>query len=638
MKHQYQQGLSHWLRVTLFAFGLILSILLTFSGDIFSKGLAQNPADYPRNQALYLNMRDGVKIAIDVWLPENLSVNAKIPTIMRATRYWRAVDLVNDTLESNPNNNNPLTPQPYSGDIEKFNNSGYAVVLVDARGTGASFGTAPISYSPEEIKDYDEIIDWIASQPWSNQKVGAYGTSYDGNTAELMAANQNPVLKAIVPRFNDFDIYNHLIFPGGIFNQGFVEGWNNGNKIFDTSPCSFEPDAEVCGFFRERGIIGVKPVDEDKDLQLLAQAVQEHAANTDIFEAAQKITYKDDKFADTGLDVGNISPYNFQKNIEDSKVAIYGWGSWLDAGTAQGVLNRFMTFRNPQRVVIGPWTHGAVKNANPYLSSNPDVTPSRKEQLTDIVNFFDIYLKEDRPRHRLRRNLKYYTYVEDKWKNTRVWPPRGTRNQRWFLAANNTLSQKNPRKKTGEDKYTINFEATTGEQSRWGQSTNTIVYPDRVEEDNKLLTYTSEPLQQDIEVTGNPIVTLYASSTTDDGAFYVYLEDVDENGRVNYVTEGQLRSLHRKISRERPPYAVFGPYHSFKQKDGQPLEPGQVNKLTFDLLPISTLIQKGHQIRVAIAGNDKDSFVPIPSEATPEITVERNKVYASHIDLPVMRQ
>lgn len=97
MKNQYQQGLSHWLCVTLFAFGLVLSILLTFSGDIFSKGFAQNPADYPRNQALYLNMRDGVKIAIaghdkGSFVPVPSEATPEI-TVERNTVYASHIDL-----------------------------------------------------------------------------------------------------------------------------------------------------------------------------------------------------------------------------------------------------------------------------------------------------------------------------------------------------------------------------------------------------------------------------------------------------------------------------------------------------------------------------------------------------------------
>jgi len=105
---------------------------------------------------------------------------------------------------------------------------------------------------------------------------------------------------------------------------------------------------------------------------------------------------------------------------------------------------------------------------------------------------------------------------------------------------------------------------------------------------------------------------------------------------VIYLTEGQLRTLHRRISTEPPPYKLQVPYHSFKRKDTLPLVPGVVTELTFGLLPTSTLVRAGHRLRIAIAGHDKDTFARIPAEGTPVITLARNVEYASFIDLPVV--
>ncbi len=95
--------------------------------------------------------------------------------------------------------------------------------------------------------------------------------------------------------------------------------------------------------------------------------------------------------------------------------------------------------------------------------------------------------------------------------------------------------------------------------------------------------------------------------------------------------------MHRKVSMDVPPYKTVVPYHSFKRKDGAPLVPGEVTELKFGLLPTSVLIKKGHCIRVAIAGHDKDNFARIPAQGTPTITVARDVVHASCIDLPVIR-
>jgi putative CocE/NonD family hydrolase len=164
------------------------------------------------------------------------------------------------------------------------------------------------------------------------------------------------------------------------------------------------------------------------------------------------------------------------------------------------------------------------------------------------------------------------------------------------------------------------------------------VYGDRRNEDQKLLTYTSAPLEDDLEITGYPVVTLHVASTHADGAFYVYLEDVDPSGYVRYVTEGQLRALHRKVSNETPPYVLLIPYHTFKRVDAEPMVPGETTEITFGILPTSVLIRAGHRIRVAIAGHDADLFERYPAIGDPVITVERNSVYPSKIDLPVINR
>ena len=143
-------------------------------------------------------------------------------------------------------------------------------------------------------------------------------------------------------------------------------------------------------------------------------------------------------------------------------------------------------------------------------------------------------------------------------------------------------------------------------------------------------------LEEDLEITGHPIITLYVTSTSPESAFFVYLEDVDETGRVTYVTEGQLRAIHRKISNEPPPYKMMVPYHTFKRNDVMQLVPGEIVELTFGLLPTSVLIRENHRIRIAIAGHDKDTFDRIPVKETPVITVLRNVHNASFIDIPII--
>jgi uncharacterized protein len=546
-------------------------------------------------RSLYITMRDGVKIAIDVVLPKDLPEGEKLPALMHLTRYLRARE------GAGPNDQQRF-----------FAQHGYAIIYVDVRGTGASFGVWSIPWSKDELKDAGEIVDWITNQPWSNGKVGAFGNSYSGTTAQLLAVTNRPAVRAVVARHYEFDVYTNISFPGGIFNDWMVKNWNESNHQLDLNP-------------------GAMPVQEDKDLTLVRAALKEHAGNIDLYKAAKQINYRDDQWENTNV-IDDFSVYNFHKEIESSKVAINNWGSWLDAGTADAVIKSFLTLSNTHRSIIGAWNHGASQNASPYLSQNPPIVLQRYEWL----RFFDHHLKGIDTGVTLGKELIYYTMGEERWKSTEVWPVEGSSSQRWYMDNRQTLSTEQPSERSGEDNYTIDFEASTGEKNRWRtQLGGPVVYPDRAQEDGRLLTYTSEKLKDDVEITGYPVVSLQVSSTHSDGAFYVYLEEVDEAGKVTYITEGQLRAIHRKISTD-VPYQPAPAYHSFRRKDALPLKPGEIAELRFALLPISVLIKKGHRIRVAIAGHDKSVFARVPAEGTPTIRIARNRDHTSFIELPVV--
>jgi putative CocE/NonD family hydrolase len=607
-------------------YGVLIPVLMSLS---FACVAAQEEG-YPRNQALYVTMRDGVKIAVDVWLPENLEHGDRLPTIMRATRYWRAVDMVDTRLEKDRN----------FDEAQHFNGDGYALVIVDGRGSGASFGTRPYELSEDETADYGEIVDWIIDQPWSNQRVGAYGVSYAGNTTEMLVVNRHPAVKAVAPLFNDFDNFGHLIFPGGLLTVGFLEDWGDSVHHMDRNDaCAVArvTGSECEALKKERR--GVKPVDADEDGSLLAAAVREHQENVHPFEAALQYEYRDDPWGEGGVrGVGyKRSPAGHLPDIEASGVPMLIRVGWQDAATVNGALGRYMTISNPQQVFIGPWDHGARNNADPFLPPDTPVEPSREEQNGRLLEFFDTFLK-DTGSGSMDSAIHYYTLGAGEWKTTKVWPPKGFETERWYFGADGLLGKEPPQSDTGADRYAVDFEATTGRHNRWytNGGAGDVVYPDRSEEDKKLLTYTSAPMKQDVTITGHPLVTLYVASTATDGAFIVYLEDVAADGRVTYITEGELRGVMRRVTEEPPPYKKLGPHRSELRADALPLVPGEVAELTFELWATSVLIEQGHCIRVAVAGADKDTFLRYPkSGEQPVLSIERSRHHASSIQLPV---
>ena len=117
-----------------------------------------------RLQSLYVPVSDGVRLAVDVWLPvERVAAGEAVGAVVRSTRYYRAEEPARVGPEFDANR----------AEGELWNAAGFAFVVADVRGTGASFGVRSSELGEREIDDFGELIDWVAAWPWSNGRVGA---------------------------------------------------------------------------------------------------------------------------------------------------------------------------------------------------------------------------------------------------------------------------------------------------------------------------------------------------------------------------------------------------------------------------------------------------------------------------------
>jgi hypothetical protein len=234
--------------------------------------------------------------------------------------------------------------------------------------------------------------------------------------------------------------------------------------------------------------------------------------------------------------------------------------------------------------------------------------------------------------------VRYFTMCSEQWRSATSWPPEAT-NLDLYLSGGGSLTLAPARELEASDQHAVAIDATSGTSSRWVSYVNIagarIGYPDRREQDERAITYTSAPLEEDREVTGHPLVTIYLASDQPSGQFFVYLEDVTPTGEVVYVTEGQLELQHRGLSTAPAPYALVTPYRSFARADAEPLTPGAVEQITVDLWPTSYLFRKGHRIRVALAGADVDNFAS-PEGPAPNWRIFRDARRPSRITLPVV--
>jgi putative CocE/NonD family hydrolase len=333
-------------------------------------------ADYT-TRAQYITVRDGTRLAVEMLVPDGKS-GEKFPVVLVQERYWRAMRLripfrwlfrripMIDKL------------------VHLVCDRGFAIVFVDDRGTGASFGTKDYPFAPAEVEDTGDIIGWIVQQPWCDGNVATFGSSYTGTMSELSASREHPALKGVFAMHNSWDLYTSIGFPGGLWNVGFQKPWSILTRYLDKN--------SVMGYVKLKEYLpalflqSVKPVDEDKNGELLRQAVKEHEQNHYVIETSKGITCRDDPVDDKGMTVDRISVFAYKDQIERSGVPLYCWSSWFDAGYGQAVIDRFLTFSNPQRAVIGDWNHGAVLRANPFSPENKKVKIPQSEQAIEWTN------------------------------------------------------------------------------------------------------------------------------------------------------------------------------------------------------------------------------------------------------------
>jgi putative CocE/NonD family hydrolase len=553
----------------------------------------------------YLTAEDSTRIAVDVWRPPT-EPGVMLPASIRSTRYWRDAQ------------GNPVPEHRLGVEIRLWTEAGFAFVLVDARGTGASGGTWPNTISDGERSDLHMVVDWVLAQPWSDGTVGGSGTSYEGSTTLLLASTGHPAVKAVVPRFAPYDAYHHIGFPGGVPNDGFLGAWAAFNWTLDGHP--ERADAEQL-----LPVAGIpRPVPgHEAELDALRA---EHADNWDLAAAFRSAVSREDVTDAFGELSETTGAHGRIKQLRAARVPTWLWSAWYDGAYAVAALAQLMDPELDVRVTIGPWAHGGIWSVlGDPLQPGAPIAPTYDEQqrmLTAYLQHHQTGAVDDPSPARLR----YFT-LGDGWHDADTWPPAGTTMERNWLGADGGLAV-GP--EAGATTYDVDFSATTGRSNRWWLSVP-VEYGDRRDEDRKLVVWDGDPLPQDTEITGNPVASLRVSSTASDGAFHVYLETVAPDGTVTYLNEGNLRGVHRKLGQGRPPYATFGPWHSYSADDLAPLPVGEEVELVITLWPMSARVPAGHRLRVCVAGADDGIFRRIPDEGAVQLSIAAT----SWIDLPV---
>ncbi|MGW1179271.1 CocE/NonD family hydrolase [Kitasatospora sp. NPDC002543] len=589
------------------------------------------PAE-PTLRSRYVTMPDGVRLAVDVHLPQGTRAGADLPTVLSTQRYWRARVRTGE----------PVPPGGAGGEAERWTSRGYAFVVADLRGTGASFGTLTSELGADLTADSGPLSDWIAAQPWSNGRVGTTGISYGGDTAMLATSLGNHHITAAAPISYDFDPYEDLVRPGGVLIEPRIARYGLLLRVLDRAGgTTCETDEKTRALCADFGLTGLqpRPVDGPDGQALLAAARAEHANNANLVDMARTGAHRDYRDGPKSWTVGSVGERT--DAVEAGRVPVLTRAGWLDAGTANGVLSQFTGLSNTQDSWIGPWNHGAGSLADPFRPPRPLTAREHAENDQRVVDFFDRYVRGS-ARPDGRRQVHYYTFNEDVWRTTTRWPVPGTRTQRFPLGAGGTLAARADGHR-GSDPLTLDPTAGTGPLDRWNTNLtgDEVSYPDRAAVDARLLGYTSAPLTADTRVTGNGKVTLDVTGLEGSarGALHVYLEDVAPDGRVTYLTEGQLALEDRAVAdrRDNPDWRRLRTPRSYAAEDAEDLPQGRAQRVTVDLQPVSVLFRSGDRIRLTVAAANPDSFELLPADGRASYRIGWGGDRGSALELPVVR-
>ncbi len=402
---------------------------------------------------------------------------------------------------------------------------GYVVVMQDVRGRYESQGV----FSPltQEAPDGDDTLNWIAAQPWSDGKIGMTGGSYLGIAQWKVALLNNPHLKAIFPVVSGSDDYRDRFYsPGGAMKLGHRLLWMSENN---RRP-DFVPDFKK---FIWRLPVRFADMAATGQMSAVYRESIDHPADDDYWKSVST-----------------------REHIADVHIPVFAVGGWYD-NYAESDLQAYEALHKHgalNHVMIGPWPHNMsipFKSVSFGAQAN---LPIRRFQL----QWFDHWLKGLDTPVMSQPPVEIFVMGANVWRYENEWPPARTRHVRFYLASNGHANSRfgdgtletSPRTRSVPDQFT--YDPMKPVPTMGGAiCCNPAIFPwgpmDQrpVETRHDVLVYTSAPLIDDMEVTGQVQLVLRASSNAPDTDFTAKLLDVLPDGEARNLTDGILRARYR---------------------------------------------------------------------------------------------
>ena len=529
---------------------------------------------------LAVPMRDGTVLYADLYRPDG---PGPFPTILQRTPYDK----------SSPGSMANLDPL-------KAARNGYAVLIQDTRGRYASEGE--FYAFRDDINDGYDSVEWAAAQPWSTGKVGMYGASYVGATQWLAALAAPPHLVAIAPNVTASNYHEGWTYQGGAFELGFNVSWT----LAQLTLANF------------RNISAAKKVPQERRLELV-KAIDSMESSFG-FLPLNELPHLKDGLADYYYDwLAHPSYDDYWKELcieeNHSRIGIpaLNIGGWYDiflGGTIRNYLGMRDKGANPearngQRLVIGPWQHGARGGnvaGSHYFGLAADALVLDMDGIH--LRWFDHWLKGLDDGLMDESPVKIFVMGDNVWRDEQEWPLARAQAVDYYLHSQGKANSLNgdgslsPQPPSEEPPDVFLYNPGDPVPTRGGPlccspyfAANGAFDQRDVEARPDVLVYTTPPLERDVEVTGPVTVSLWAASSQPDTDFTAKLVDVCEDGCARNLTDGIIRARYRESA-----------------SNPSLLEPGKAYLYTIDLWATSNVFPAGHRIRVEVSSSNFPRF------------------------------
>jgi len=569
-------------------------------------------------------LRDGIHLAADIYRPARAGqpLEGKFPVLLYRTPYNKA---------------------GLAADGAYFSRRGYVVVAQDCRGRFASQG----EFYPfvNEGPDGYDTIEWAATEPWSNGKVGTIGGSYLAWDQFFAAMDRPPHLAAMFAVVGGANFFQEFGHPGGATNLGWPLWILNSaasSPQAARAPASRQPLAEALK--NPAPWLALHP-------QKRAEIFQSFPLHRKIYQDLYDHAELDDYWRQKGFYTAG-----YHKIMKD--VPIFFLSGWYDY-FAEGTLDNFSALarqhRTPKKLLMGAWPHGIGRAECGDASFGPAAAVDHRAL---AVDWFDHWMKGDPLDVVQQETVRIFRMgggegTRDasgrlqhggKWRSASGWPLPGTRLSKYYIHAGGALRPSAPGA-ANPSRFTFDPDhpaPTIGGRYGLGAATpncaqNQVCSPGilgctdsaPLNQRPDVLSFATPPLEAPVDVTGKIRARLWISSDAVDTDFTAKLIDVYPDGYALILADGQIRARYRR-GFDKPLL----------------MKPGEVSEVQIDLGSTSNLFHTGHRIRLDISSSNYPRFEPNSNTGEPagrwtRREKARNTVYhqsgrASYVELPLL--